>query len=271
MTDTVSLIHTEEGTGAPAFVLIHGITCDQTDWRPQLEALSQSTRVIAPTLRGHGGDPSPPASLSMENLAADVVALMHEKALTKVVVAGHSMGTRVAFEVASQAPDLVAGMILVDGSYLPCADLNASVERFNAATTDDKITSWLTHFVDAMFVDGTLDAFRRHCTARAHAMPHEALRSLYRGMLVWDTKCGATSMEKANVPMLVLQSTTRSEDGSRRVLKEGETGSYPETVKRFNADTEIAVLAGHGHFTGLEAPDWTNEVIVDWCRRHAFI
>lgn len=271
MTKTVPLCYEERGTGEPTFVLIHGITGDHTDWRPQFEFLSKFNRVIAPTLRGHGGQTCKSASLSMENLAADVVSLMREKAVEKAIVAGHSMGTRVVYEVATQAPEMVSAIALVDGSYVPFSDLDAAIEGFDSSTANDKLKTWLKSFIDEMFVDVSPLELRGHCIARALAMSNEAVRSLYRNMMVWDTKLGAERMARVTVPTLVIQSTKRSKDGRRSVLAEGETGPYPKTIKRFNAGAEIAVIAGHGHFTGLEAPDWVNEVIIDWYKRHAFI
>ena len=95
-------------------------------------------------------------------------------------------------------------------------------------------------------------------------MPDENLRSLYTNMMTWDATKGEAVMRGVNVPTLVIQSTTRGEDGIRRALRDGEMGHYPEVVKGRNGRAEFALLAGHGHFTGLEAPEWTNDAIKAW-------
>lgn len=271
MTATVDLRHADQGQGEPTFVLIHGLCCDHSDWQPQLDALSASHRVITPTLRGHGGDGSAAETLSMENLAADVVAQMRAKGVTNAIVAGHSMGTRVVHEVLHQAPDVVSGIILVDGSDSAFGDLDAAIASFEAATADGQLKPWLQGLFEIMFYGDRFAELRDACVKRALAMPDENLRSLYRNMMRWDATKGETQMRAITVPTLVIQSTTRGTDGIRRALNEGEMGHYPDLVKSRNTKAEFALLADHGHFTGLEAPDWTNEAIMTWAKRSGLL
>ena len=238
-----------------------------SDWQPQLDAFSKSHRVITPTLRGHGGDGSDAATLSMENLASDVVALMRAKGVGQAIVAGHSMGTRVVHEVLHQAPDIVKGIILVDGSDSAFGDLDAAIAGFEAATADGQLKPWLQGLFEIMFYGDRFADLRDACVKRALAMPDDNLRSLYRNMMTWDATKGDRQMRAITVPTLVIQSTTRGEDGIRRALNEGEMGHYPELVKIAQRKAEFALLAGHGHFTGLEAPEWTNDAITDWAKR----
>lgn len=268
MTDAIDLVHRDEGTGAPTFVFIHGLCCDLTDWQPQLAAFSKTNRVITPTLRGHGGDPSDASTLSMETLAGDVVALLRARGIDNAIVAGHSMGTRVAHEVWRQAPDAVKGLILVDGSDSAFGNLDAAMAGFEAATSGDKLKPWLKGLFEIMFYGDDFAELRDACVTRALSMPDDNLRALYRNMMTWDATHGEAVMRAVNVPTLVIQSTTRGEDGIRRALKEGELGHYPSLVKDRNAHAELALLPGHGHFTGLEAPEWTNTAIQAWVGRN---
>lgn len=271
MTATVELKHVDQGQGDPTFVLVHGLCCDLSDWQPQLEAFAATHRVITPTLRGHGGDGSAADTLSMENLAADVVALLRAKGVTNAIVAGHSMGTRVVHEVLHQAPDIVKGLILVDGSDSAFGDLDAAIASFEAATADGQLKPWLQGLFEIMFYGDRFAELRDACVARALRMPDENLRSLYRNMMTWDVTKGEVQMCAITVPTLVIQSTTRGEDGVRRALDEGEMGHYPDLVKSRNTQAEFALLAGHGHFTGLEAPAWTNEAIMTWAKRSGLV
>jgi pimeloyl-ACP methyl ester carboxylesterase len=271
MTGTTKLDHLDEGTGSPALLLIHGLCCDYTDWKPQLEAFSNTHRVITPTLRGHGGEASDAATLTMETLAADVVALAREKAVSDVIVAGHSMGTRVAHEVWKQAPDIVKGIILVDGSNRALENPADAINQFNATTEGDKLKPWLAGLFNIMFYGDRFADLRSACVARALAMPDENVRALYRNMLTWDAIKGDAVIRAVNVPTLVLQSTTPDTDFVRRALNEGEMGHYPEVVKERNTNAELALLAGHGHFTGLEAPKWTNDAISAWMTHNSLV
>ena len=106
---------------------------------------------------------------------------------------------------------------------------------------------------------------------RALAMPDANLDALYRNMMTWDATKGEEQMRAITVPTLVIQSTTRGEDGIRRALNEGEMGHYPDLVKSRNTKSSFALLAGHGHFTGLEAPEWTNDAIMSWANGNGLL
>jgi len=270
MTATVQLKHADAGHGEPTLVLIHGLCCDYSDWQPQFDAFSKTQRVITPTLRGHDGDGSAPETLSMESLASDVVALLRAKGVSQAIVAGHSMGTRVAHEVWHQARDIVQGIILVDGSDSAFGCLDTAIAGFDAATGNDQLKPWLQSLFEIMFYDEQFADLKGACVKRALAMPDANVSALYRTMMTWDATKGETIMRAVDVPLLVIQSTTRGEDGIRRALLDGEMGHYPSLVASRNAKAEFALLAGHGHFTGLEAPHWTNEAIAGWMRRNGF-
>ena len=274
MSDTVELVHTDTGAGQPALVLIHGLCCDLSDWAPQVAAFAATHRMIIPTLRGHGQalNPSPhgDGELDMATLARDVVALLRAKGITEALVGGHSMGTRVAHEVRRQAPDIVKGLILVDGSDSALGNAARALGQFEEATAGDRVKPWLKGMFEIMFYGNRFDALKNACVERALMMPDDDVRSLYRGIINWDGDSADEVMRDVNVPTLVLQTTTRGEDGIRRDLKPGEEGHYPGVVKSRIADAEVKALAGHGHFTSLEAPEWTNDAIADWMKRHSW-
>lgn len=274
MTGTVMLQHSDQGTGEPVLVLIHGLCCDWSDWQPQIDAFAGSHRVIAPTLRGHGQARSPSprgdGELDMATLASDVVALLRAKGVTQALVGGHSMGTRVAHEVRRQAPDIVKGLILVDGSDSALGDAERARTQFDGATAGDKVKPWLKGMFEIMFYGDRFDALKTACVERALMMPDDDVRSLYRGIIDWDGSSADTVMRDVDVPTLVLQSTTRGEDGIRRALAAGEEGHYPAVVKSRIGSAEVDALPGHGHFTSLEAPEWTNDRIGAWMQRHGW-
>ena len=53
--------------------------------------------------------------MSIEQLSNDCVKILNAKSFNRVVIAGHSMGTRLAINIASKIKN-AAGLILVDGS-----------------------------------------------------------------------------------------------------------------------------------------------------------
>jgi pimeloyl-ACP methyl ester carboxylesterase len=102
----------EAGAGWP-LILLHGFPLNAGMWRPQLEAVPEGWRFIAPDLRGFGGRRGA-GPVSMDGYAADVLGLMDGLELDDAVIGGLSMGGYVTFAMFRQAPSRFTGMILAD-------------------------------------------------------------------------------------------------------------------------------------------------------------
>jgi len=108
------LAFTEQGSG-PVVVLLHGFPLSRVMWAGQLGTLSESYRIVAPDLRGHGESPAPDATYTMEQMADDVVELLDGLGVAEpVVVGGLSMGGYVALAMAFKHPDRVRALMLID-------------------------------------------------------------------------------------------------------------------------------------------------------------
>lgn len=70
-------------------------------------------RVVALDQRAHG-DSDGGGPLSPQDYVADAAALLRQLGLGPVVVVGHSMGGVIAYLLAAQYPQLVAGMVIED-------------------------------------------------------------------------------------------------------------------------------------------------------------
>jgi len=103
----------------PTVVLLHGLTGSHLSWLLLADGL-RGHRLLAPDLRGRGRSSDVPGPFGLAEHADDVVAMIREHADEPVLVVGHSMGAFVAVVLAERHPQLVAGMVLVDGG-LPFA------------------------------------------------------------------------------------------------------------------------------------------------------
>jgi pimeloyl-ACP methyl ester carboxylesterase len=100
-------------TDKPVLLLLPGLMCDAEIWRGQIGALSGAYDVRVPDFSGLD---------SIEAMAEAALAL----APGKVAVAGHSMGGRVAMQIAAMAPERVARVCLMDTGAHPVADGEAA-------------------------------------------------------------------------------------------------------------------------------------------------
>lgn len=116
--DGVGLHVGTHGDGPVTVVLAHGWTLDTRIWSPVAQRLAGSARVVAYDYRGHGrSDPAPASTMTLEQLADDLAAVVAATAPDgPLVLGGHSMGGMTAMALAERHPALVArvrGLALV--------------------------------------------------------------------------------------------------------------------------------------------------------------
>lgn len=94
-----------KGRGGPPLVLLHGFLGGPAAWDPVLDALPAHGPVWAPWLPGHGPQAPAPGSWS------DTVAALAARVPPGALLAGYSMGARLALAVAlhSHRPALLVG------------------------------------------------------------------------------------------------------------------------------------------------------------------
>ena len=104
----------DAGSGWPV-VLIHAFPLNADMWRPQLERVPEGWRFIAPDMRGFGpdavGDSVP---VTLDDMAADVAALLDFLGIDPAVIGGLSMGGYITLALFRRAPERFSGMILAD-------------------------------------------------------------------------------------------------------------------------------------------------------------
>jgi len=114
----VRIAYDDAGSGRPV-VLIHGFPLSRRMWRPQLSALQEHFRVIAPDLRGHGESTVPPGPYSMDAMAGDIAALLDRLSVQRAVLVGLSMGGYVSLAFCRLWPQRVSALVLADTKAVP--------------------------------------------------------------------------------------------------------------------------------------------------------
>lgn len=121
MTDLVLHRSGRPADEAPVLVLLHGHTDSGPSWADAIERWSPDYHVVAVDQRGHGESPRFTEAEfergTSDVMADDTIALLGELADETgrpSLLAGHSMGARLAGIAAAAAPDLVAAVVLED-------------------------------------------------------------------------------------------------------------------------------------------------------------
>ncbi|RTE65098.1 alpha/beta fold hydrolase [Amphritea opalescens] len=100
------------GSGAP-LIIIHGLFGTLQNWNAQTKALAEHFTVYAVDLRNHGRSPHTETN-SYQEMADDIIELMDQQGLNSAHILGHSMGGKVAMQLAMNNPERVDKLIIVD-------------------------------------------------------------------------------------------------------------------------------------------------------------
>jgi esterase len=100
------------GAGAP-LIILHGLFGTLENWGGQAAVLNKSFQVINLDLRNHGRSPHS-NTMNYPIMASDIVELLNELEIPAASIIGHSMGGKVAMQLALQYPDRVNKLVVVD-------------------------------------------------------------------------------------------------------------------------------------------------------------
>ncbi|MCM0676800.1 alpha/beta fold hydrolase [Micromonospora phytophila] len=115
----LSLYYESHGAGAGRpVVLIHGaLSGIGTSFGTILPLLAKTRRVIAVELQAHGRTPDADRPLTVEQLAADVVALLDHLGIPTADVFGWSMGAAVALRLGTDHAPRIGRLVLASVSF----------------------------------------------------------------------------------------------------------------------------------------------------------
>lgn len=115
--DGTRLFYSVEGEGKP-LIFCYGLVCSSLHWTYQIEYFRKNYKAVWMDYRGHQNSEAPAdlSSLTLENLARDLKAMLDELKIKDAVFLGHSMGVNVVLEFYRLFPERVAGLVLSNGT-----------------------------------------------------------------------------------------------------------------------------------------------------------
>ncbi len=248
--DGLKIAYESAGSGSPPVVFIHGGFQDRSCFAAQVEHVAGRHRVVALDLRGHG-ESDFPASVSMEGFEADVVGVLGAALAEPAVLCGHSMAGAVALEVAARRPDLVCGVVMLDGVifFADRARLQA-VEMLIPALQGE-------HWLDALrgFVDGRLrpddppEVRDRLMALAARTRPEVAqsfFQSLFGAGFEARQQRHAAALANLGCPMMYVHATAPAD---------------LQRLQELRPDAMLGQVVGSGHYLMLSAAEQLNSML----------
>lgn len=104
----------------PVVVLLHGFPDTHVVWRKQIAPLmAAGYRVLAPDLRGYGGSDAPHtvSAYRVEEIAADVLAMLDQLGIARARVVGHDWGALVGWLLCMRAPERIEQYVALSAGH----------------------------------------------------------------------------------------------------------------------------------------------------------
>jgi pimeloyl-ACP methyl ester carboxylesterase len=267
--DGFRLTYDRAGHG-PAVLLLHGWPGDRTDYRAVVPRLMGTAEVVVPDLRGFGQSDrhraEPRSQYTAAAQARSVIALIEELGLSRPVLAGYDIGSRIAQAVARERPDLVRALVVApplpgigdrilspqaqqEFWYQPFHQLGLSTQLIDGQP--DMVRTYLRHFWSHWSgPDFKLDGEHLEHLVSMYGRP-----GAFAASVAWY-RSGAGSVATSVAEQVP--------DPARRipvpatVLWPTHDPLFPvqwsDRLGEFFTDARLTILEGAGHFTPLERP-----------------
>jgi len=108
----------QQREGAPPLFLVHGFTASRASFANNIEPLSEHFTVVMTELLGHGDSEAPEDARPYGPGPAveRIVGLMDHLGYERVLLCGHSLGGALALRLALDAPERLAGLIVMNSN-----------------------------------------------------------------------------------------------------------------------------------------------------------
>ena len=250
----VEIGYEDVGTGLP-IVFLHGFPHDRSLWAPQLGALMDRSRCIAPDMRGFG-ESAVQGPYTMNRYADDVAALLDTLHLDRAVIAGLSMGGYIAFAFWRRHRARVRGLLLADTRA--GADSTEGREKRRA----------MIETVRAEGIEPLVDAQVTGMLGRTTREKHPELTDYVKQMLARAPAAGVVGALEAMIARPDSTETLATIDVPTLIVVGDEDVLTPPKDARAMHEairgSRLEVLAGAGHLSNLERPAAFNHVVSEF-------
>ncbi len=247
-----------ESSGGPLVVCAPGMGDLRGEYRflaPRLAAAGW--RVVVFDVRGHGESSVQWNDYSVAAIGADMLAIARALGDGPVYLAGNSMAGGAAVWAAAEAPQLVAGLVLIDPvvhdangpQWLSNLLLSALFAR------PWGLPIWMRYFT-SLYPTARPDDFPAYVD-RLRANLREPGRFAALRHMVFASKAAATArLAEVKAPALIVMGTRDRDFKNPAQEADSVAGSLVGTV------TTVQLIEGAGHYPHAEMPDRTGPVVV---------
>ncbi len=129
-------------------IFLHFSGANLMMWQPAIPFFQQRFHLVLVDLRGHGKSSQPETGYNMDEMAQDIIGVMHQLRIEKAHIVGSSLGAEVGLSMAANHPNMVDSLVCEGAfydEYGPYGIWQGTEEEFNThvATRLEKIRNSL--------------------------------------------------------------------------------------------------------------------------------
>ena len=229
----IKMRYAEQGDekGEPV-ILIHGFTDSWFSYSRVLPLLDKKYRVYAIDQRGHGESDRPLKGYAMKDFAADILAFMDAKNITKATVVGHSMGSFVAMQTVLDAPQRIEKLVLIGTATTARNDVTLDLQKSVGNLKDPINEKFVRDFQVSTSAQTLPGEFLNEVVKQSMKLPARVWQAALAGVMAEDYK---PKLAKIKTPTMILWGDKENIflRGEQELLKAKIVNSilkvYPET------------------------------------------
>ena len=251
------------GSGRPV-VLVGGWPQFWWQWRALMPGLAAERSVIAVDPRGMGLSDRPQDGYDTGSVAAEIVGLVEQLGHDSFDLVGHDVGAWISYAIASDFPDRVSTLTLVDAalpgvsappSAMPCTRREAALAFHFTFNRLSALNEQLVSGREEIFI---ADQFATK-GATPQAIPPHVVDVYVRVQRLPDALRGSFSHYRA-LEQTIGQNERRAQTPLRMSVlgvagKKSRGPALEKDVSRIASDARTVVIPDCGHYVPEEAPE----------------
>ena len=243
--------------GRPVVVCTPGLGDNRTSFRHLRPLLVEAGyRVVTMDLRGEGESTAEWDDYSTPAMAADILALVRHLGAGPVVLLSNSYTGGPSFQVAAQAPELFAGLVMTSPFARPQPPMSALLRAGEAVVT--RVTAGWVAYWSSLFKTRKPQDFAEARKALAASLREPGRMAALRAMNDASQAPGAAAAARVDCPVLVVMGS-RDPDFK-------DPAAEGAAVAGLVRDGRLRVVEGAGHYPHAEFPVETAEIVVTFLR-----
>jgi 3-oxoadipate enol-lactonase len=251
----INIEYRDEGAGLP-MIFLHAFPLNQTMWDDQVAALSNHCRVVTLDLRGFGRSDAPQGPYRMDQMAADVRALMTVLNLDKAVVVGLSMGGYIALALYRNYPETLRALVLADTRASGDTHEVRARRLKSAEKAESEGAKAIAQDMAPLLLGRSTLENRPPVVQRVQAMIEsntpQGIAGAQRGMA--ERRDSTYILAGIDFPVLIV---VGSEDTLTPVAE-------AESLRNGIPRSRLCVIEGAGHLSNMEQPDEFNTTLTEF-------